>query len=155
MRPPGRMAGISSRQICRTPASSTTQTPTCSARAPSSARLAAASAPSSLKGARASARRAHTTRGNPDAAMRRAIGPPWLPKPMKPTRALVMALSCGHAAVDVDASAVIAPSRIGGEKHDYVGHVVDLDQPALPRIALDQRVVDAFGHLEIVGDVGR
>ena len=47
---------------------------------------------------------------------------------MKPTT--VMALARGDAAIDVDASSVVAASCVGGEERDHLRHIVDFDQPA-------------------------
>ena len=64
----------------------------------------------SANGASASARRAHSMSGKPDSTMRRAIGPPWLPRPMKPTVSSSHASACGDAAIDRNDRAVIAAS---------------------------------------------
>jgi hypothetical protein len=69
-----------------TSASLTTQTHTTSLTAASSAGEEAAFAAVPSNGESEAGRRAHSVTGNPASMIRRAIGPPWLPSPMNPTR---------------------------------------------------------------------
>nr|WP_262402925.1 hypothetical protein [Actinomadura sp. CNU-125] len=94
--PPGRMPASrpsGPRTTSSTPASSTTQTQAMSTAAPSSAGDAAVPAPVSANGSTVCGRRAHSVVGRPASTIRRAIGPPWLPRPMNPTRSGVGALT--------------------------------------------------------------
>ena len=47
----------------------------------------------SSKGTRLCGRRAHSVSGKPPSTMRRAIGAPWLPNPMKPTLSVIGAIT--------------------------------------------------------------
>ena len=54
--------------------------------APMARRIIEAGYPVSANGSSVAGRRAHSVSGKPAPAIRRAIGAPWLPRPMKPAR---------------------------------------------------------------------
>jgi hypothetical protein len=111
--PPGLMPAstpASPLSTSRTSSSPTTHTHTKSLVAPSSDGVDAIFAGVPANGPNDAGLRAHSVRSKPPSLIRRAIGAPWLPSPMKPTR-MTRPFRNHGSACQLGRGAVIAPGN--------------------------------------------